>query len=139
MDCMSAGETVAGGKRMVQRGSQLQIGQGPQRALEGRGVESMHLISPRVQSMSRSARPTRSGDNTNLGAQKFRSQVRPIRPNQRTEFRMETEWSKLLHIAQGLKHWAGQIGRQVYYPFDAIAESDPNSEIGEVTGFHDSR
>src|SRR5271165_6869383 len=88
--------------------------------------------------MSRSARPARSGDNTNLGAQKFRSQVRPIRPDQSAKLRIDNESSKLLDIAQGLKHWAGQLGGQVNEPFDAIAESDPDSEISNVTGFHDS-
>ena len=98
----------------------------PQRELEG-------IMCPETR------RPTllpthskRLGGYAKFFAQEFRSEVCAIGPDKSAQFRMQTEASELLDVAQWLEDRTGQFMRQVDVALSAIAESNPDFEACEI-------
>jgi hypothetical protein len=79
------------------------------------------------------------GDHSELFAKEFRSEICAIGPDQRAQFRMKTDTSKLLNIAQWCKDRTRQVLREVNIALGTVTESNPDLKTGDVMRFDYSR
>ena len=76
-------------------------------------------------------------DYANFFVQKFGRKVGAVRPDDRSDIRIQSNLLEVIRIAEGLENRAPQVSREIDLTLRSVFKSEPNRVSSDVTSFDD--